>query len=318
MKKIRRAALTLALLLLLTTPVLARQLLIPGGQVIGLELEGGRIMIVSFSPDQARALWEAGVQPGDELIALDGRRMDRLEQLQQELQQSDGEVTLTLRRGEQEKTVRLCPKITREGPRLGLYLRQGVSGIGTVTWYDPETGQYGALGHGVRSAQEELTGGSLYPASVASVKKGQSGIPGQLRGRLQSRNSCGSIEKNQDQGIFGISQNGWPGEPLPVALRSELHPGKATIRSTVTGTDLQEYDVEIVKLYPGSGKDGRNLLLQITDPRLLKLTGGIVQGMSGSPIIQDGRLIGAVTHVLVNDPTKGYGIFIENMLDAAG
>ena len=317
MKKLRRAVLALALVLLMGLPVLARQLLIPGGQIVGLHLEGGQLTVVSFSSDQARMLWEAGVQPGDEILALDGQPIHKIEQLQQLLQRSDGEVRLTVRRGQEEKQLSLHPQITAEGPRLGLYLREGVSGIGTVTWYDPHTAQYGALGHGIKNEDGAAAAGELYPACVASVKKGRSGAPGQLRGRLRSQESCGSIDKNEAQGVFGSSDSGWLGEPLPVASREEIHTGRATIRSTVTGTEPREYDVEIVKIYPEVRKNGRNMLLKITDPALLEVTGGIVQGMSGSPIIQDGRLVGAVTHVLINDPTRGYGIFIENMLEAA-
>ena len=318
MKKIRKPVLALLLLLLLAVRVLAQQLLIPGGQIIGLHLDGGQVIVAALAPDRASALQAAGVQPGDEVVALDGQPIHHTAQLQQALRESDGDVTLTIRRGRQEKTVSLHPKITGDGPRLGLYLREGVSGIGTVTWYDPSTGAYGALGHGVRSGEAELTEGQLFPAAIASVKKGLAGVPGQLRGRLESRTSCGSIDKNEVQGVFGRLETLWPGEPLPVADYTEVHPGRATIRSTVTGTEPREYDVEIVKIYPETRKEGRNFLLRVTDPALLSMTGGIVQGMSGSPIIQDGRLVGAVTHVLVNDPTRGYGIFIENMLEAAG
>ena len=134
---------------------------------------------------------------------------------------------------------------------------------------------------------------------------------------MRNRIQIGNITKNTPQGIFGVTKTGWEGEALPVAESSEIKTGAAVIRSTVAGSTVQEYSVEILKIYPTSRGGGRNLLIKVTDPELLKITGGIVQGMSGSPIIQNGKLIGAVTHVLVNDPTTGYGIFIENMLDAA-
>jgi stage IV sporulation protein B len=127
----------------------------------------------------------------------------------------------------------------------------------------------------------------------------------------------GSLYANTGRGVFGEVDEGWRGEALPVAAFEDIHVGRATIRSNVSGQEIRDYSVEILKIYPENRSDGRNLLLRVTDPALIDITGGIVQGMSGSPIIQDGKLVGAVTHVLVNDPTTGYGIFIENMLDAA-
>ena len=223
-------------------------------------------------------------------------------------------------RGGKEKKLKIKPQITDHGPRLGVYLRSGITGIGTVTWYDPETKQFGTLGHGVNGSDGELlemTGGVAYDARVASVRKGVSGEPGQLKGAVAAGQEIGRLYRNTQQGVFGTSDRGWKGEALPVGEAEDIRTGDAVIRSTVSGDTVQEYSVEILKIYPGSRSDGRNLLLKVTDPALLETTGGIVQGMSGSPIIQDGKLVGAVTHVLVNDPTTGYGIFIENMLDAA-
>ena len=162
-----------------------------------------------------------------------------------------------------------------------------------------------------------LEAGTALEAEVVSVKKGRAGAPGQLQGAFQKDAVLGELEKNTRCGVFGTAAAGWSGIPLPVAETPEIHTGTAAILSNISGTEVREYSVEILKLYPGEKACGRNLLLHVTDPALLEATGGIVQGMSGSPIIQDGRLIGAVTHVLVNDPTTGYGIFIQNMLDAA-
>ena len=192
--------------------------------------------------------------------------------------------------------------------------------MGTVTFYDPDTGKFATLGHGVNNSRGELlnmVSGTAYNATIVSVRKGTSGDPGQLMGALKEAQPVGVLYKNTIQGVFGTTQTGWKGEPLPVGTPSDVRTGAAVIRCTIQGDTVQEYSVEILKVYPRSGASGRNMLLKITDPALLETTGGIVQGMSGSPIIQDGKLIGAVTHVLVNDPTTGYGIFIENMLDAA-
>jgi stage IV sporulation protein B len=152
---------------------------------------------------------------------------------------------------------------------------------------------------------------------VISVVKGKSGQPGQLRGGVNGGKVIGKLEKNTSRGLFGTVDAPWQGTALETAKNEQVKCGSATILSTVAGCETQEYSVEILKLYPNNRAQGRNMLLRVTDQRLIDATGGIVQGMSGSPIIQDGKLIGAVTHVLVNDPTTGYGIFIENMLDAA-
>ena len=162
-----------------------------------------------------------------------------------------------------------------------------------------------------------MTRGNAYPAAVVSVQKGKSGAPGQLKGALNTDVLLGKLKCNRAQGVFGTALDAWRGEAIPVAACEEIKTGDAVIRATVSEGEPEDYSVEILKLYPKSRADGRNMLIHVTDPDLLAVTGGIVQGMSGSPIIQDGKLVGAVTHVLVNDPTTGYGIFIENMLDAA-
>lgn len=202
---------------------------------------------------------------------------------------------------------------------MGVYLRQGIAGIGTVTYFDPDTGVFGALGHGVCGSDGllNMTRGSAYEASVMEVKKGKSGDPGQLKGAARSIEPIAPLLRNTAQGVFGINPRGWKGEALPVAEYSQIHTGPAAIRAQIGSGQAQEYSVEILKIYPQTRADCRNFLLKVTDPDLLSATGGIVQGMSGSPILQDGQLIGAVTHVLVNDPTAGYGIYIQNMLDAA-
>jgi len=159
--------------------------------------------------------------------------------------------------------------------------------------------------------------GYAYEARVLTVRKGRAGDPGQLMGTVDGSSPIGILSANTDRGVFGTTEEGWQGDAVTVADSDEVKTGAAVIRSTVSGDTVREYSVEILKIYPKSRQNGRNLLLRVTDPALLETTGGIVQGMSGSPILQNGKLIGAVTHVLVNDPTTGYGIFIENMLDAA-
>ena len=312
----------LAMLLLTLMPLSARaaELLIPGGEVIGLQLRDDSVTVAAYDDSMENYAENAGLKIGDEILKIDGQSIGCAEDVRSALSRCAGTAEITVLRSGKPRTLRITPRKTGEGPRLGVYLRQGIAGIGTVTFYDPETHCFGSLGHGVSNAKGELlqmTEGTAYEADIASVVKGKCGEPGQLKGTAESGDSCGSLLRNTPQGVFGESKTGWQGEPLPVADYEDIRTGEATIRSTVRGDCPREYSVEILKIYPEDRPDHRNFLLKVTDPELLAATGGIVQGMSGSPVLQDGKIIGAVTHVLVNDPTMGYGIFIENMLEAA-
>ena len=315
-----RAAATFACIILLSPTAFAARELVPVGEVIGIELADGSVTIAALDDELGKPAQAAGLQPGDTIVSMDGKKVTCAQDVRRALQRSNGMVTITVVRDDKEKELTLTPSITPDGPKMGVYLKQGVTGVGTVTWYDPDTGSFGALGHGVNTQDGKLLTmdtGNAYFASVQSVKKGTVGEPGQLMGAMTDPAPLGQITSNTHQGIFGKTQAGWNADTLPVATKQQIKTGPATIRSTVAGNQVQEYSVEILKIYPNSDSSGRNMLLKVTDPALLSATGGIVQGMSGSPIIQDGKLVGAVTHVLVNDPTTGYGIFIENMLDAA-
>ena len=306
-----------ALIIILSVGSVSAATLVPGGQVIGLQLEDDTVTVVGFHEELGDRAKAAGLLSGDRLLSVDGIPVQSVEDVRQALETSDGSVEISFMRSGKTKHLKFAPATTSQGPKLGVYLRQGTTGLGTVTFYDPNSGEYGALGHGVNSPDGgllRLHSGSVYEAAVFSVKKGTVGVPGQLLGQLTKSLSVGTVEKNTAQGVFGKLSSKIKDEPLPVG---DATVGSAAIRSTVGDEGLREYSVEILKIYPNSKDRTRNLLLKITDEELLTQTGGIVQGMSGSPIIQDGKLVGAVTHVLVNDPTTGYGIFIENMLDAA-
>ena len=299
----------------------AAQLLIPGGQVIGLQLRNDTVTVAAFDDTVGSCAKEAGLCVGDEILSVNGKAVQSAADIRAALEENPQSASITIRRESRTRTLELAPRATADGPRIGVYLKQGIAGIGTVTWYDPASGIFGTLGHGINDTKGKLAAlkdGNAFPAEILSVKKGACGDPGQLKGNADADTICGTLLRNTPQGVFGIFRQGLPGEPLPVAGYAEVSAGAATIRSTVAGNAVQEYSVEILKIYPEEKPDGRNFLLKVTDPGLLATTGGIVQGMSGSPIIQNGKLVGAVTHVLVNDPTRGYGIFIENMLDVAG
>ena len=206
--------------------------------------------------------------------------------------------------------------------RLGAWIRDSMAGIGTVTFYDPATGSFGALGHGITDTDTGLLmplgDGSVMHASVKAVKRGSAGEPGELKGSFDLAHDLGGLYANTEQGVFGTMEScGFTeGSALPVAKAGEVRTGPAAILSNVSGDRVESYSIEIVRVLGSTGV--QNLLIQVTDPALIQQTGGIVQGMSGSPILQDGKLVGAVTHVMVNEPSKGYGILIENMLEQAG
>jgi len=293
--------------------------LVPVGSAVGIRLESDGLVVVGFDGTQSAAR-DAGIKKGDIIKSAGGKPVQGSAAFK-EMVAAGGPLELTLLRD--GKPVTLTVEPAREGAerRLGLLLRDSMAGIGTVTFYDPERDLYGALGHGVNDLQSmvllPLASGEILPASVVEVQRGESGAPGILKGAFDAASTLGTVESNTEHGIFGRGAAALGlREAVPVAARGEVHTGKAVILSNVEGRAVEEFEVEITKLFPVE-QSGRNLLLTVTDQRLLRATGGIVQGMSGSPILQDGKLVGAVTHVLVDNPTLGYGIFIEDMLESA-
>ena len=320
MKRTGIAAILVSLFLLLPVHAAAEPLLVPVGQTVGLQLRDNTVTVAAFDDILGARAKEAGLKIGDRITKVNGIPVNNTEEIREILDSSGEKTELTILRGSKEMKITLSTTKTEDGAKLGVYLKQGITGIGTVTWYDPATGKFGALGHGVMDSGGvlmKMAEGATFPAQVQAVNRGKSGRPGQLMGSCSSAPSCGDLIRNTPQGVFGKTSQGWSGEPIPIAQPEQIHTGQASIRSTVQGSTARDYSVEILNVYSAERMDGRNLLLKVTDPALLDATGGIVQGMSGSPIIQDGKLVGAVTHVLVNDPTTGYGIFIKNMLNAA-
>ena len=262
----------------------AAEMLVPGGQVIGLELSDDTVTVVAFD-DCLRSGRDAGLQIGDEICTIDGHTIQTAEDVRRALNRSNGSVDMTVARGGKSRQIHMEPEITSDGPKLGVFLRQGITGIGTVTWYDPESGSFATLGHAVSDGKGRLlqmTRGNAYPATVVSVQKGKSGAPGQLKGALNTDVLLGSLTGNTARGVFGTAPQLWQGEAIPVSACEEVRQGSATIRSTVDNGQPRDYGVEIIKIYPKNRADGRNMLLKVTDPDLLAATGGIVQGMGVS------------------------------------
>lgn len=316
------AALALAVLLCAGGRVKAMEprMLVPVGHTVGIKLFSRGVVVVKLT-DGGTPARECGLRTGDVIVKCGGNAVTSTEQFQSLLQKSGGSASnLQIERAGDSVTLSVEPSRNDQGVYcIGAWVRDSMAGIGTMTWYDPATGAFGALGHGVTDTDTSLlmpfSNGSVLPSTVKAVKRGEAGSAGELRGDFDLTRDLGPLYANTSGGIFGKLEEA-PGAGAAVPAGTAL-PGPATILANVKGDEVREYDIEILKV-SSSSADGRDLVLSVTDPALLEATGGIVQGMSGSPILQGGQLVGAVTHVLLNDPTKGYGILIENMLEAAG
>ena len=301
--------------------VTQERLLIPGGQAVGVGMQMAGVMVVGVS---AGSRAEKYIRPGDTLLKVNGQDILGAESFGAVVRQSGGNpVTLLYRRGNETHTASILPEEDETGYKLGVWVRSSTAGVGTLTYYDPENGAYGALGHAVNDSDTgrrfQVHTGKLWSARIVDVKKGLRGAPGELKGSfLQENRVLGDIRKNTALGVYGISspiKNPLYPNGLPAGYQSSVHPGKAQILSSVDPAGVQCYDVEIVEVTRQKSAAPKSFVIRVTDDRLIQKTGGIVQGMSGSPVIQDGLLIGAITHVFVDEPLMGYGLYIEWMLE---
>lgn len=320
-------ALVVAVVLMSMTNARAAQekVVIPMGRAVGIKLFSDGVLVVGTSEIEGQnPARSCGLREGDIITHINSEEVDSIEEVRTLLQTIGGQ-PMSIRATRGEKQVQLTAQAVQcaaDGTyKLGAWIRDSMAGIGTLTYYDPDTGAFGALGHGINDVDTSLLmpleSGSLMYAEVTDVKKGVAGEPGELHGQFQVQKDLGPLSANTTSGIFGTLTEKSMTQgltPVPVAARKEVKTGKATILSNISGDQVEEYEVEIVRLYPNSETDTRDMMIRVTDPRLLEATGGIVQGMSGSPILQNGKLIGAVTHVLVSDPTQGYAILAEDMM----
>ena len=299
------------------------------GTPFGIKLYTDGVLVVSLEDVDTAAgrvnpAAAAGVCVGDTVVAVNGRKLITSRQLSQHINECKGQkITLRLRRDGVEFDAAFTPVRPRDesGYKAGMWVRDSAAGVGTLTFYDPATGVFGGLGHPVcdvdTGRQMALSTGELVPARIFGIEKGRSGAPGELNGCFEP-GSLGKLTQNRQNGVYGVLTT-YPlgAQSLPVARRQQVQEGAAEIWTTVDGVKAQRYTVQIEQVRYSGLSATRNLVVRVTDPRLLEKTGGIVQGMSGSPIVQNGKLVGAVTHVLVDDPTRGYGIFAETMLETA-
>ena len=301
-----------AALFVFTMSAAAKEL-VPGGRALGIRMTTDGVVIADFTDLGAGSpAAAAGLKKGDIIVKLGSSAISTAEDFVNAVTALDGEkISVTVLRGGREKRFDVSPVSVDGKWRLGLMLRDGVSGVGTLTFFDPETGIYGALGHSISDSDSgfvlPLGSGSISDAEIVSIDKGIAGAPGALNGHAVEYSRIGDIRVNCESGIFGEAE--LDGKPIETG---EIKTGKATIYCTLDGSGVCEYEIEIIKVYESA--EATTVMLTVTDKTLLDKTGGIVQGMSGSPIIQDGRLVGAVTHVFLNDPRSGYGISIHDML----
>ncbi|WP_440833424.1 SpoIVB peptidase [Paenibacillus sp. 22594] len=311
---------------------------IPGGQTIGVKVKSAGVLVVGhhlievskqskLSPGE-----NSGLLPGDLMISINGVKLDevsKVSKLVEHAGKSHQPLTIVYKRAGKEHTAKLTPAYDRNDKvwRLGLYIRDSAAGVGTLTFYAPEQGVYGALGHVITDMNTGtpivVGSGHIVQSSVTSISKSQDGDPGEKRAHfLKESQVLGNVESNTDFGIFGKMtrnpEHSLYEEPIPVAMSDEVKEGPAQILTVVDGQQVERFNVEIIHVARQDTPATKGMVLRITDPRLIDKTGGIVQGMSGSPIVQNGRLVGAVTHVFVNDPKSGYGCFIEWMLQDSG
>lgn len=306
-----------------------KQEVLVSGSPVGIYMETKGVLVIDSGEitDREgirRTPAEHIIQSGDYICEIDGKVLTGKRQLMQLVRENQGEpMELQVIRHQETIKLEMTPVETEDGSyKLGIWVRDNIQGIGTLTYVEPN-GTFGALGHGISDADTgerlEISDGDLYRADILSIRKGTAGTPGELRGVINYReeNRIGTICGNSQYGIRGQMEPGKYTESMkkiPTGLKQEIQTGKAEIRCDI-GDGIREYQCEILEIDSNAKDTNKCFVLRITDDDLLSRTGGIVQGMSGSPVLQNGKLIGAITHVFVNDPTKGYGIFIENMME---
>jgi stage IV sporulation protein B len=309
-----------------------------GGQSIGVLLHTEGVIVSGFSDVTSSdgksycPARKAGIAPGDVITGIEGVNVQcdaQVSQLVDQFARRKGTVHLQVKRRGVAASYDIKPVLCRETRRyrIGLFVRDGTAGVGTLTFFDPVTKKYGALGHVITNSETsewlDLKDGKIVGAAVEGIQKGQRGKIGEKIGLFQGdRTMSGNIEKNTQYGIFGVLQTILPNQlypnPVPVAVGGQIRDGSAQMLTVLDGENIEAFNVEIQTVFPQPRPDGKSFIIRVVDPQILSRTGGIIQGMSGSPIVQDGKLVGAVTHVFINDPTRGYGISAELMMDEAG
>ena len=313
--------------------VVNREYLVPGGNAIGVKLNTKGVLVVAVTDvlgidgKRYNPAKDAGIKTGDSILEINNIKVKDAEHVVELLNQiQDSKVKIIVERNKIRFETEVAPIKSMQDNcyRLGIWVRDKTAGIGTLTFYDDDSKIFGALGHGITDMDTgnllNVEYGKIMNAKIANIEQGKRGSPGEIRGIFyETENVLGEIVKNSPYGIYGVMNDEFmkfnKAKALPIGFKEEVKEGKAYILTTIDNDKTEKFEIEILKAQPQQFPNQKSMTIKVTDKRLLQKTGGIVQGMSGSPIIQDGKIIGAITHVFVNDPTKGYGIYIEWMLD---
>lgn len=310
--------------------VIPKTKVVPLGTAIGMKLYTKGVLVVGMSQintennERTKPYENSGIEQGDMILSVNNKEVSSTNELIDEINESQGKtVKIKYERNNETGETSITPVKSSNEYKLGLWVRDVAAGVGTLTFYEPSSNTFMALGHGISDIDTEklveISTGELITANILSINKGEKGKPGEIRGTIQNGNEIGKIYKNTNFGVYGTVTNINHLEAdltneIEVASRDEIQTGSATIICQLDNNKSKSYNIEIEKIYKNNNLDNKSMFIRITDKELLEKTGGIIQGMSGSPIIQNGKFIGAVTNVLVNDPTKGYGVFADIMI----
>ena len=314
--------------------VLPKTKVIPVGNIAGVKLYTNGVLVVGMSEIEGsdnkkyKPYENTGIQEGDRIIKINNKHINSTQDLIETVNMSNGNnINLEYVHQQETKECSITPVQTNNQEyKLGLWVRDSAAGVGTVSFYEPSTKTFGALGHGITDIDTSelinIASGEFVTTRVLNITKGESGNPGKIQGTIENQKNIGNISKNSRFGIYGIVEDLSSltidtSKEMEVALRDEIEVGKATILCSLDNQKPQEYEIEIEKIYKDNNYDNKSMKIKVTDEKLLEKTGGIIQGMSGSPVIQNGKFVGAVTHVLVNNPEEGYAVFGDIMLKQA-
>lgn len=306
--------------------VIPKTTVVPMGNAIGMKLYTAGVLVVGMSEIEGKKPYEnSGIKEGDRIIQINQNQIDNTDDLMKAVNKSDGN-NISIKYVRDEKTITTSIKPLKNSSneyKIGLWVRDAAAGVGTLTFYEPSSGMFATLGHGIMDIDTaeliKIANGELVTTNILSINKGTKGNPGEIRGTIEAGHTIGSISKNTKFGVFGTINktpylNTSNTNEVQVALREEIKTGKAQIICELENGKKEYYDIEIQRIFISNNKDNKSMLIKVTDKKLSEKTGGIIQGMSRAPIIQNGKFVGAVTHVLVNDPTIGYGVFADIML----
>lgn len=311
--------------------VIPKTKVVPMGNLIGAKLYTSGVLVVGMSEIQGddqqkhKPYEGSGIEEGDMIVEMDSKKIANTDELVETVNSSKGKaIQIKYVRNDETITTSIQPIKSEDNEyKLGLWVRDAAAGVGTLIFYEPSTGKFAALGHGIVDVDTgdiiNIANGELVTSNLVAIKKGEKGTPGEIKGSIDSGVTIGNISKNTNFGVFGLvsnknnlNLNG--AKEYEVALRSEIQTGEAEIICELENGKKEQYKIEISKIYTSNNYDNKSMMIKITDERLLQKTGGIIQGMSGSPIIQNGKFVGAITNVLVSDPTTGYAIFGDLMV----